>query len=76
MAKVSSGSRDAAFGEIVDALWSSRTYSSYLNAFRRFSSAITLCFRSVKEALEKSSQNQDNVVCEKRTEDRCGDHGP
>jgi len=52
---------------------SSGTYLSYLNIFIRFST-ITLCFRSLKEGLEKRSENQDNVVCEKSAEDHRGHH--
>jgi hypothetical protein len=37
---------------------------------------VTLFFRSLKEDLEKRRGNQDNVVCEKSAEDRCGYHGP
>jgi len=61
MVKVSSGSRDAASGELVDALWSFGAHLSYLNIF----TIITPYFRSSKEGLEKRPENQDNVVCEK-----------
>jgi hypothetical protein len=37
---------------------------------------VTLFSRSLKEDLEKRCGNQDNVVCEKSAEDRCGHHGP
>ncbi len=36
---------------------------------------VTLCFRGLKEGLEKRPENQDNVVCEKSAEDHRGHHG-
>ena len=35
---------------------------------------VTLRFRRLKQGLEKSSENQDNGVCEKSAEDYCGNH--